>query len=43
MFENTKRGGISFKVIKANRKTEARIEVIEHILKAIPYDKNKVI
>jgi polyphosphate kinase 2 len=43
MFENTKKGGISFKVIKANRKTEARIEAIEHILQAIPYDKNKVI
>ena len=43
MFENTKKGGIPFKVIRANRKTEARIETIEHILNAIPYDKNKVI
>ena len=43
MFENTKKGGIPFKVIQANRKTEARIEVIEHILNAIPYDKNKEI
>ena len=43
MFENTKNGGIPFKVIQANRKTEARIETIEHILNAIPYDKNKEI
>lgn len=39
MFENTK-GGIPFKVIKANRKTYARIAAIEHVLKSIPYDKN---
>ena len=39
MFENTKKGGIPFKVIRANRKTSARIEVIQHILKSIPYDK----
>ena len=43
MFENTENGGIPFKVIKANRKTEARVEAIEHLLKEIPYDKNKVI
>jgi len=43
MFENTKKGGIPFKVIRANRKTEARIEAIEHVLRAIPYDKNKEI
>jgi len=43
MFDNTKKDGIPFKVIQANRKTEARIETIEHILNAIPYDKNKVI
>ena len=43
MFENTKKDGIPFKVIQANRKTEARIETIEHILNAIPYDKNKEI
>ncbi len=41
MFENTENGGISFKVIKANRKTDARIEVIEHLLEKIPYDKEK--
>ena len=40
MFENTKKGKIPFKVIRANRKTSARIDVIQHILKAIPYDKN---
>lgn len=43
MFENTKKGGIPFKVIKANRKTDARIEVVKHLLKSIPYDKNKQI
>lgn len=30
----------SFKIIRANRKTSARIAVIEHILDSIPYDKN---
>jgi len=39
MFDNTKKGPLSFKVIRANRKTSARINVIQHILKAIPYDK----
>ena len=43
MFENTKNGGIPFKVIKANRKTDARIEVVEHMLDSIPYDKNREI
>lgn len=42
MFENTK-GGIPFKVIKANRKENARIKVIEYLLDSIPYDKNIVI
>ena len=41
MFTNTKNNGIPFKVIKANRKTDARVEVIEHLLKNIPYDKNR--
>ena len=40
MFAKTKNGGFPFKIIKANRKTESRIAVIEHILKSIPYDKN---
>lgn len=43
MFENTENGGIPFKVIKANRKTDARREAVEHILKSIPYDKNRKI
>ena len=43
MFENTKNAGIPFKVIKANRKTDARIEAVEHILESIPYDKNREI
>jgi len=40
MFENTKKGGERFKIIRANRKTNARLEVIKHILKKIPYDKS---
>ena len=43
MFENTKNGGIPFKVINANRKTEARVEAIEYLLENIPYDKNREI
>ena len=39
MFQNTETGGIPFKVIRANRKTSARIDVVQHILNAIPYDK----
>ena len=40
MFENTNHGGIPFKIIKANRKTTARIEAMQHVLRSIPYDKN---
>jgi polyphosphate kinase 2 (PPK2 family) len=40
MFAKAKEGKRPFKIIRANRKTSARIEVIEHILKSIPYDKN---
>ncbi|MCK0131112.1 polyphosphate kinase 2 [Flavobacteriaceae bacterium F08102] len=40
MFANANNGGIPFNIIKANRKTQARISVIKHILKSIPYDKN---
>ncbi|AOW21984.1 polyphosphate kinase 2 [Urechidicola croceus] len=40
MFAKTNDGGIPFKIIRANRKTSARIAVIEHILESIPYDKN---
>lgn len=43
MFENTEKNGIPFKVIRANRKTDARREVVEHILESIPYDKNREI
>ena len=30
-------------LIKANKKTDARINVIKHMLKSIPYDKNREI
>lgn len=41
MFTNIKEhNGIPFKVIKANRKTSARLNVMQHLLKSIPYDKN---
>jgi len=40
MFEKTKEGVVKWKIIKANRKTTARVDVINHILKSIPYDKN---
>ncbi|MET2985099.1 polyphosphate kinase 2 [Aureibaculum conchae] len=40
MFKNTENGGIPFKVIKANRKTIARVNAIQHILSTIPYDKD---
>ncbi|MDN3644247.1 polyphosphate kinase 2 [Lutimonas halocynthiae] len=43
MFENTKNNGIPFKVIKANRKTDARTEAVEHILESIPYNKDREI
>ncbi len=39
MFENIKEGELPFKVIIANRKTSARVAVIQHMLKVIPYDK----
>jgi polyphosphate kinase 2 len=41
MFEVTKKGPVKWKIIKANRKTFARVEAINHILKSIPYDKNR--
>ncbi len=41
LFANTKdKKGIPWKVIEANKKTEARIESIKYILEQIPYDKN---
>lgn len=39
MFEKTKDGVIPWKIIKANRKTYARVAAINHILDQIPYDK----
>ncbi|MEE9349043.1 MAG: polyphosphate kinase 2 [Flavobacteriaceae bacterium] len=40
MFLNTKKKGVvRFKVIRANKKTSARVAVIEHILNSIDYDK----
>lgn len=40
MFQLTQKEGIPFRVIKANRKTKARVKVIQHLLDSIPYDKN---
>jgi polyphosphate kinase 2 len=40
MFLKTNTEISPWKVIRANRKTEARVNVINHILKRIPYDKN---
>ena len=40
MFEKTNTEKSPWKVIKANRKTEARMNALNHILKNIPYDKN---
>lgn len=39
MFSKTNTEESPWKVIKANRKTEARVNAINHILKSIPYDK----
>ena len=39
MFEKTKEGAYPWKIIKANRKTFARVAVINHVLESIPYDK----
>ncbi len=41
MFDNTKEEGIPWKIIKANRKTLARINSIEYLLSQIPYDRNR--
>mgnify|MGYP000515969997 CR=1 FL=1 len=40
MFSKTNTENSPWKVIRANRKTEARINAINHILKQIPYDTN---
>ncbi len=43
MFENAENGGRPFKVIKANKKQEARIEVIKHLLNSVDYDKERIV
>jgi len=40
MFEKTANNAVSWKIIRANKKTMARVNTINHILKSIPYDKN---
>ncbi|TYP96509.1 polyphosphate kinase 2 [Tenacibaculum adriaticum] len=40
MFKKTNTVLAPWKIIRANRKTEARTACIEHILESIPYDKN---
>ncbi|NCP21911.1 MAG: polyphosphate kinase 2 [Zetaproteobacteria bacterium] len=40
MFSKTSTALVPWKVIKANRKTTARINAIKYILSVIPYDKN---
>jgi polyphosphate kinase 2 len=40
MFKKTNTTMSPWKVIRANRKTEARVNVINHILERIPYDKD---
>ncbi len=40
MFEKTNTDYAPWKIIRANRKTESRINVIKHLLNSIPYDKN---
>ncbi|MDN3618037.1 MULTISPECIES: polyphosphate kinase 2 [Polaribacter] len=40
MFEKTNTAISPWKIIRANRKTEARVNVINHILNRIPYDKD---
>jgi|TARA_B110000240_G_scaffold59589_1_gene67844 polyphosphate kinase 2 len=40
MFQKTNTTISPWKVIRANRKTEARVNVINHVLNSIPYDKD---
>ncbi|MDP5093025.1 MAG: polyphosphate kinase 2, partial [Polaribacter sp.] len=40
MFARTNTKISPWKIIQANRKTDARVNVINHILKMIPYDKS---
>lgn len=39
MFSKTSTQIVPWKVIRANRKTSARVDAIKHILKVVPYDK----
>ena len=39
MFKRTNTKISPWKIIRANRKTDARVNVITHILESIPYDK----
>jgi polyphosphate kinase 2 (PPK2 family) len=39
MFQKTNTEISPWKIIRANRKTDARVNVINHILDRIPYDK----
>ncbi|REE81877.1 polyphosphate kinase 2 [Lutibacter oceani] len=39
MFSKTVNGVVPWKIIRANKKTIARVNAINHILKSIPYDK----
>lgn len=41
MFNKTEIGTVPWKIIRANRKTYARVSAINHMLKSIPYDKNR--
>lgn len=43
MFDKTDTITSPWKVIKANRKTEARVNAINHLLEMIPYDKNTIV
>jgi len=40
MFEKTNKETSPWKIIRANRKTEARVNAINHILNSIPYDRD---
>ncbi|QTE22869.1 polyphosphate kinase 2 [Polaribacter cellanae] len=40
MFQKTNTENSPWKIIRANRKTEARVNVINHVLKSIPYDRD---
>ena len=41
MFENTHTDINPWRIIKANRKTSARLESMKHILEQVPYEKKE--